>query len=66
MKSYKIYENMSNKYVFDSSSMKLQRAGNLTQIKRESRIRGNVSARFEDRGKDEALQRAGVLPIVIT
>ena|GEM_PF-3162374 len=54
MGNYNIYENMSNRYVFNSLSMKLQRTGNFTQIKRESRVRGNAPARFEDRGKDEA------------
>jgi len=54
LRNYRIYENVSNKYILISSSMKLQRAGNFTQIKRESRVRGNVSARFVDRGKDEA------------
>ena len=37
---------MSDRYVLNSLSMKLQRAGNFTQIKRESRVRGNVPARF--------------------
>jgi hypothetical protein len=44
---------MSNKYVFYPLNTKLQGVGNFTQIKRESRVRGNVPARFEDRGKDE-------------
>jgi hypothetical protein len=52
LKNSKIYGEIINKYVLHSLIRGLLYAGNLCQIKRESRVRGNAPARFADGGKD--------------